>query len=461
MKRSLRAQLTLGFALIIFITVALISVVSTLLINREFESYMAKQQEKYSAELAAGIASQYSEADGWNVDYIHGMGMYALNDGYFIKVTAADGTVVWDALNHDMEHCQSVMDDIETRMSSITKKNGKFVNHVYPLEAAGGEIGSAEITYYTPYYYNENAFRFVDSLNIILLIMGIISIVGAICVAVLFSKRIAGPIIQVKEIADEIAGGDYSARADVRTGTQELKELSVSINNMAEQIERQETLRRQLTSDVAHELRTPLANVSAQLECISEGVFEPDGERMKGIYDEVTRLSALVGDLEKLQQIESSALEKTRFDLLDAAKFCADVFAPETGRRRIACSVCGESVEIFADVNKIKQVITNLLSNAIKYTPDGGEVKTEVSRRDGCAVLKVSDNGIGIPEKDRDLIFERFYRTDKSRSRKTGGVGIGLTIVKAIVKAHGGTVEVESREGKGSVFTVELPLNEE
>lgn len=456
MKRSLSAQFSIGFALIIIVTVALISMVSNVLITREFESYMEKQQEEYSQELADGISLQYG-AGSWNIDYIHGMGMYALNDGYIIKVVDADGETVWDAENHDMEQCHQIMMDIEERMQALNGKNGQFVTHEYALESSGNLVGYAQIKYYTPYYYNENAFGFVDALNLILLFMGLIAVVGAICVAFLFSRSIAKPIVQVTKIADEIAQGNYSVRAENDTGVRELKELSGSINRMAEKIDRQENIRRQLTSDVAHELRTPIANISAQLEVILEGVFEPSEERLQGIYDEISRLSLLVSDLEKLQQIEGTSLDKSRFDLLETAENIASIFDAETAKKSIVCTVSGEHTVISADKPKIQQVLTNLISNAIKYSYEGGAVEIAVKDGGGCAVVSVKDNGIGIPEKDKELIFERFYRTDKSRNRKTGGAGIGLTIVAAIVNAHGGKIQVESEEGNGSVFTVTLP----
>lgn len=410
---------------------------------------------QFSEELAEGLSMQYS--DGWNVDYIHGMGMYALNDGYILKVYDIRDEVVWDAENHDMQQCHQIMQDIEERMKQLSGGKGQFVTHSYNLEADGEIIGRAEITYYTPYYYDEYAFKFVDSLNVILLVIGVIAIVSAGGVGILFAKRISRPIEKVTKVADEISQGNYSIRAEVKTGTFELKELSAAINNMAEQIEKQEAIRKQLTSDVAHELRTPITSVSAQLEMILEGVFEPTEERLQGIFDEVGRLSTLVSDLEKLQQIENTVLERTQTDLLDLAKGAVNVFEAEISKNGLTCTVSGQSVKLFADERKIQQVIANLLSNAIKYSRKGGSVEVAVTEDDGCAVLSVKDNGIGISEEEQKLIFERFYRTDKSRNRKTGGVGIGLAIANAIVKAHGGKIRVQSVDGSGSTFTVTLP----
>lgn len=456
MKKTIGAQLSLGFALIILVTVGIISLASNLLITREFESYVAKQQREVSDALASGLSSQYDgETGGWNVDYIHGLGMYALNDGYILKVYGADGQTVWDAENHDMEYCHNVMQEIEERMEKAGK-SGDFITHAYSLSAGGEPIGRAEISYYSPYYFDDDAFTFVGSLNRILLVTGALAVAAAVCVGILFARSISRPIERVTEIADEIANGNYGARDDGPAGTRELRELRDSINHMAEQIARQEEMRRQLTSDVAHELRTPLANVSAQLEVILEGVFEPTPQRLSGVYEEVARLSELVAELEKLQKVENDRLERSEFDLYEEAASAAATFEAEMNKRGISCDVSGNPTAVYADRNKIRQVILNLISNAVKYSR-GGAVAVSVRDDGENALLSVKDEGIGIPERERALIFERFYRTDKSRNRKTGGAGIGLAIVKAIVKAHGGEITVESAEDVGSTFTVILP----
>lgn len=460
MKRSLRTQLSLGFATIILITVALISLVSNFLITREFENYMANQQKKNSFEIANSVSMQYDGETGWNVDYIHGLGMYALNDGYIVKVYDQNNAVVWDAESHDMEYCHQMMQGILERMEQLkSEKKGQFITQSYELQHDGTEIGWAEITYYSPYYFDENAFDFVRSLNLILLVIGSIALIGAVCAGTVLASRIIKPIVQAKKTADRIAEGDYSSRADGTAKTQELKELNTSINNMAEQIERQEALRKQLTSDVAHELRTPLTNISTQLEVVLEGIFDPTEERLQGIYEEIQRLSVLVSELEKLQQIENNVIERTEFDLLDLTRDTARAFEVEINKKGLSLNVLGESVQVFADERKMRQVISNLLSNAIKYSFENGKIDIAVKRCGDNAVLSVKDDGIGISEEDKQLIFERFYRSDKSRNRKTGGVGIGLTIANAIVKAHGGTITVKSEEGKGSIFTVIFPAD--
>ena len=223
--------------------------------------------------------------------------------------------------------------------------------------------------------------------------------------------------------------------------------------------EKQEDVRRQLTSDVAHELRTPVANVSSQLEAMIEEVWEPTKERLQSCYDELGRISGIISDLEKLRQIEASnmVLEKEPVDLLELAQAVKTAFEPELAKKKLTCMVTGESAIISGDQRRLHQVIFNLVSNAVKYSTESGQILIDIHNSGKNVQLTVKDQGIGIAKEDIPLIFERFYRTDRSRNRKTGGAGIGLTIVKAIVLAHGGNISVESVKGCGSCFMVVLP----
>ena len=241
--------------------------------------------------------------------------------------------------------------------------------------------------------------------------------------------------------------------------TQELAELSNAVNHMAESLERQEAIRRRLTSDVAHELRTPVANVSSHLEAIIEGVWEPTSERLQNCYDELGRISNIICDLEKLRQIEDEnmILKKEPVDLLELSQAVQSAFEQELEKKQLACIVTGESAVVHGDQKRLHQAIFNLVSNAIKYSTAGGSIHIHVFDEAETATLIIEDQGIGISKKDLPLIFERFYRTDRSRNRKTGGAGIGLTIVKAIIQAHDGKINVESNEGCGSRFIVSLP----
>lgn len=459
--RKLRTQLSAGFALIVLVTIFLVSLASNLFISRQFERYLAQQQKSTSDRLAEELGLQYDrENDVWNLDYIHGFGMYALNDGYILKLYDAQGQVVWDAENHDMSLCHQLMESISRRMEEKRPElNGEFVSHEYQLTQAQTVVGRVSISYYSPYYFNENAFRFLDSLNIILFAVGALSLLGAVLAGMVLAKRIAAPIVKTTQITREISEGNYGIRFASHSRTKELCELTQAVNHMALALEAQEGMRKRLTADVAHELRTPLANVSSHLEAIMEGVWEPTPERLQGCYDELSRISGLVSDLERLRQLEDENPEPERapVDLYRLAQTTAAGFEAELAAKALHCTVEGESSVIPGDEKRLCQVAANLLSNAVKYTGEGGHIRLRVSDAPDYGTLTVEDDGIGIPEAERGLIFERFYRTDSSRSRKTGGAGIGLAIVKAIVKAHGGTISVDSRDGAGSRFTVSLP----
>lgn len=459
--KTLRTQLSACFALVVLISVALVSLVSNLCISRQFEQYVVQQQKSTADDLAGGLVFPYDLASGsWNEEYIHGLGMYALNDGYMLKLFDADGEVVWDAENHDMTLCHQIMEGISLRLeSSRAEGGGDLVTQSYELHRDGAVIGRAEIRYYAPYYTNENAFRFLDSLNSILVGVGLFSLLGAAAAGLLLARHISVPIARATQITGRIAQGDYAVRVTAPSRTREVRELTESVNHMAEVLQRQEMLRRQLSTDVAHELRTPLSNVSAHLEMMREGVWEPSPERLDRCYEEIGRISRLVSDLERLHDAErcEESLTLGEVDLYALSQAAARDFEADFAARGLTCEVSGERCVVPGDERRLRQVLVNLLSNAVKYTGEGGHICIRVEGSAESALLRVEDDGNGIPEEEQALVFERFYRTDRSRSRKTGGVGIGLSIVKAIVQAHGGTVCARSREGGGSCFLVSLP----
>ena len=461
MKRKLRTQLSVGFVLIALIIIALISLSANILINRQFEKYIASQQKTFSDNLAQNLKFQYdTTTKTWNVDYIHGVGMYALNDGYIIKLSDALGKTVWDAQNHDMKQCHQLMQSIAARMKAQRPQvHGDFVKHNYTLKDGAAVIGHVTISYYSPYYLNENAFQFLDALNMILLVIGILSIAGAAIAALILARRLSTPITNTINATRAISEGNYQIRIAEKTQTAELAELDQSINQMANALEKQESLRKQLTTDIAHELRTPLANVSAQLEMILEGVWEPTTERLQSSYDEIGRITQLVGGLQSLSQAENDhlVLERVPVDVLELAQLTASDFEHEFSSHDLTCNVTGNPVVISADRNRLHQVFINLISNAVKYTEPGDSIQIDIADTKDACIIKVQDTGIGISEEDLPFIFERFYRTDKSRSRATGGTGIGLTIVASIIAAHGGTIAVNSTLGAGTTFTITLP----
>lgn len=461
MKYSLKTKLSLSIAFVVLLTVALISLLANFLIGNQFKGYITVQQEKDARDIVNSISLQYDrEADTWDVDFIHTIGMYALYDGYIVKVYDKQKQTVWDAELCDMSLCNEVMDDISHRMmTEYPEINGEFTSKDFPVIQSSEIVGTVNISYFGPYFLSEDDFQFLDSLNKILLGIGIFSLMISILAGFFMAKHLSNPIYKTVGVTKKISGGDYGVRINEETNTKEVDELIESINQLASALGNQENLRRRLTADVAHELRTPLTTVQTHMEAFLEGVWEPTADRLQSCYDEMTRISKLVRDLESLAKVESDnlKLDKTQITLLDLSNRMAGNFEAELRNRNLNLTVIGDCPPIFADKDRINQVLINLISNAVKYTPDGGEIRITLSEAEDSVVLSIEDNGIGIPEEEIPYIFERFYRADKSRNRMTGGSGIGLAIVKSVVAAHGGTVDVASKLNKGSCFTITLP----
>lgn len=288
-----------------------------------------------------------------------------------------------------------------------------------------------------------------------LAVVGIISIVFAAIAGIILAGKISVPVKAATRAAKDIAQGNYNNRINTDICTMELSELGNAVNHMAESLDNQEMLRRRLTSDVAHELRTPVANVSSNIEAIIEGALEPTNERLSSCYNELERITGIITELEKLRQIEGEnmILHIGHVDIYELAKEVKLIFENEMSKKNIRCDIIGEHIDVCIDKDKMSQVLNNLISNAVKYTDNYGNIQITFIQENENVVITVKDNGCGIDDNDIQYIFERFYRTDKSRNRSTGGAGIGLTITRAIVQLHGGTIHVESKKGVGAAYS--------
>jgi signal transduction histidine kinase len=289
----------------------------------------------------------------------------------------------------------------------------------------------------------------------------------AVIVSVFVSRQVVAPVTEMTNASRRIAEGHYDERVqvlgDLSKGEQdELGQLALNFNQMANKLEQTETLRRQLIADVAHELRTPLTTIKGTMEGLMDEVMSVDEDTFQQVYQEADRLARLVNDLQELSRVEAGAydlkIKNVRVtDLIDAAVRLLGGQFEEKGVRLVVETPQGLP-EVQVDEDRLVQVLLNLLGNALQYTPEGGKVSIKSWRQDQEAHIAISDTGIGIPAEHFPHIFTRFYRIDKSRSRAGGGSGIGLTIAKYLVEAHGGRLLVQSEgKGKGSTFTFSLP----
>jgi two-component system sensor histidine kinase BaeS len=299
---------------------------------------------------------------------------------------------------------------------------------------------------------------FLASVDRAVLLGGVVAIVLAALAAWLIARSLARPVRALEDAALALADGDLSSRV-APAGPEEIAALGEAFNRMADSLQRAEELRRRMVSDVAHELRNPIAAARAQAEGMAEGVLAMTPERIRSVTEDMEHLTALVDDLQQLAIAEAGQL---RYDMhpLDIAQL-----ACREARRAEALAAPGVTlatrgaeapVTVTADERRISEVLRNLLGNAIRHTRTGS-VTVEVSRTGESVTVRVIDTGEGIPDEDLPFVFERFYRADKSRTAATGGAGLGLAIARRIVEDHGGSVFAEKTPGGGATVGFTLP----
>ena len=285
----------------------------------------------------------------------------------------------------------------------------------------------------------------------------------AVGLAVWAFSGIARPLADVVAAAEAVAGGDLSVRVSAQ-GHGDFDRLGRVFNHMLEELERADRQRRNLTADVAHELRTPLQIIQGNLEGVLDDVYEPTDEHISATLEETQLLSRLVEDLRTLSLAESGQLALV-LEPVDVEELLADVqtsFSGQAAAAGIQLRVEGEgeavSKRTIGDVGRLDQALGNLVANALRHTPVGGTITLQAEPVDGAVRITVSDTGEGIPAEDLPAVFDRFWKGDRSRSHATGaGSGLGLAIVQQLVHAHGGRVAVQSEMGEGTTFTLELP----
>jgi len=294
---------------------------------------------------------------------------------------------------------------------------------------------------------------------------GLVAVIIALLLTFFLSRRILAPVKALTSAAKRLGRGDFSQRVQVKDRS-ELGELAQAFNSMANDLERAEKLRQNMVADVAHELRTPLSNVRGYLEALRDGMIKPNKETIRSLYEEASLLSRLVDDLQELSLAEAGKLKLVRQaeDIGELINQTVTVVRGQAMAKGVSVSIDlpDKLPPVNIDSHRISQVLCNLLENAVAHTAKGGSITVAVKQQGNWVEVSVTDTGEGIPARDLPNIFERFYRVDKSRARATGGSGLGLTIAKRLVEAHGGKIEVQSEQlGKGSCFAVTIPVVEQ
>ncbi len=463
MKITLKNTLIVSYSAIALLLVFGLSFILNITADDIFEQYARKQQRNQIQQVMAEIDQLYNSETGmYDKKGIEIIGYAALQNGLIIHVQSTNKEVDWDAKGHRAEECNMLLQHADNVMHrKYPNFNGSYLEETYTLKNEGTVTGTLKIGYYGPYSLNDQEIGLMKDLNSSLLMIGGAAIFLVIILGFLIAWIVTKPITSVIHLAQRIAGGEYGAQAITHSPVVETNKLVESINDMSKVLEMEEKQKRQITSDVAHELRTPLTNLQSHMEAMIDGVWEATGSRLESCHSEILRLVRIVDQLKELYDLENrkQILDKTLFEFKDMSQdICRDFEIKANEKEINLLMIVPDQSPVYADYYRLKQCMVNLLSNALAYTPKGGTITVEYKNEGKQIHIVVSDNGIGFPKEDLPYLFDRFYRVDKSRSKKTGGMGIGLSITKAIVENHEGKIYAENGNEKGAIFTIVLPL---
>ena len=465
---SLQLRLIAAFALALALALGGVGAYVGYTARQATERFGRDVEWTEAARLERLVAGHYSPAGDWE-GLQAGIEQAGSLYGMEIVVRDESGAVVADSRNPSIANTSSDANPPShagtvSIANTDTDAAALDVDAARPILAGGKEIGSVAMApSMAPGDVPEpSVSRLAATLSRSLLWAGLAAGLGGVLLVSLLSRRVLAPARALGAAARLLGRGDLSQRVPVRGGG-ELADLGRTFNAMAANLERAERQRRNLAADAAHELRTPLSNLQGYVEAMRDGLMEPDERTMDAVHQQVLQLVRLVEDLRLLALADAGALrlERTPDSLERVLTGSLAAVRPRAEARGIALSleIPADLPLVEMDGERIVQVVGNLLENAISHTPSGGSVGVTAGvTAGGAARVAVTDSGTGIPPGELPAVFERFHRVDPSRTRSSGGTGLGLTIAKQLVEAHGGVISVESELGEGSRFAFELPL---
>ena len=459
--KSINSKLIISFTLIMIATILSIKLFVNTIFKDSFEKYVDDSNKVEVNHLIEFDLKNLYTNESWNTEFIENLGIEAIRKGIAIEIYDKNDNKVWSVFEDEKVLSDKTLNDISKNMKSIEKQWDNYFEEL-KVDINDDErnilVGYAYIGHYASTYYMENDVEFFNAINRIIIIIGVISISSIIIISIIISRSIAKPISKVSKMTKYIGEGNYKNKLNYKSNIMEIDDLINSINKLSNELNDQENLRKQLTGDIAHELRTPLTSIKGHFDSIIVGIWEPTNERLNSINEEVKRITNLVDELRKLAKFDSGKdnLNKEIVNLKNYIKSIAYNYEGKALEKNIVIKYQLENIEALIDKEKFAQVIINILSNAIKYNNGNNEIYIKVFKKNNSINISIKDSGIGIPKSEYKNIFERFYRLDKSRGANEKGAGVGLTIAKSIVNAHGGEIEVYSEINKGSEFIISL-----
>jgi len=442
---KLTTKLILAFLLVSLFSIGMIVAYTRITTSVEFEKFV---NDKYKADLVTQLANYYQENQKW------------------------------DGVEKLFNHRFNPADNSRPLFFSIADTNGKIII-IGAGHQAGEIIGASDLNKGTQIQVNSKTVGilllnarpdrnpleddFIRRIDNSILFSAIGTILLAFIFGAILSRTISRPLRELTKATHEIAGGKFGLQVPVRS-RDEIGELALSFNKMNDDLARSFNLRKQMTADIAHELRTPLSLIIGHAEAVHDGVLPPSKENFEIIREEAERLEKLVNDLRTLSLADAGELY-AEFQPVEIDKLLSDIkahYMVHFNQKRITLDLEPSPVPLQAnlDPTRFSQVLMNILDNALRYTPEEGRVVIATKQNGDKVEIIIQDNGDGVTSEDAAHLFDRFYRTDESRTRdsETGGSGLGLAIAKSIVEMHKGKIWAESEKGKGLKVIIQLPL---
>lgn len=444
---SLRTKFSLAFLTASLVAIGLVGVFISQFSTRQFQSFIVDSLlEEY-----ASIVQEYYEDNG----NLKGIGI-ALRSPTGIRPRQFDDFSRPGIILVSPNQIIIMGDGSYPSGTALTKSE---LSDARPIEVDGETI--AYLAVITPTFQpNPQETQFIEQTNRALIYASLIAIFLAILLGLLFTQTLLKPLANLNNAIGKIEKGQLLQEVQ-KTSNDELGEVITGFNNMSNALSKATAQRKQMTADIAHELRSPLTVINGYLEALQDGSLSPTPERLETIQGEVNQLNRLVNDLQTLALADAGQLDiiKDFIDIDTLFQHLADAYKLIVISKDIDLEFhrSPEASTLYADEGRILQVLSNLINNAIRHTDSGGSVMVTAHCNQTTTTIHVIDTGEGIPDEQLDLIFQRFYRTDPSRASPSGESGLGLSIVKTLIEAHNGKVNVQSHVGVGTTFIIELP----
>lgn len=424
-RLGIRARLALALVGVVVLAVGLATYLSNRGLHPRVVASAEARLERSATHFAEVAAAVYEDEGGWT--------------------PAATRTLAHLAL----------LDELRFRLDGALAEPSASA----PIVVEGRRVGVVAIAPVEPGLLTPEELSLQASLNRLHIVAGLVSVLAALLVAFVLAQTLSQPLRRIRQAARQIEEGDLEARVEP-SGDPEVRAVGHALNRLAETLAHEEELRRAGVADLAHELRTPVSALLSRIEAAQDGVLDDEAANFEAMHAETLRLARLLDDLARLADAERPGflVEKQVVDLAAVGRQQAEAFKPLFEAKGVSFITRLDRAPVRGDPDRLGQVGSNLLANALRYTPRGGEVAVRVRAEGRSAVLEIADTGMGIPQDDLRHLFKRFWRGERSRSRETGGAGIGLAIVDELVRAHDGTIDVSSEPGSGSTFRVLFPL---